>query len=183
MAYTLGLDGELAAQTQADIPLLYGTVAQVSAARQAAISAGLAAHTAQPPALMHPAAAQEAHQLGDAIARAYKTDALRDVQQQHQLQQQQQRRQQTRAGDAAASHTHSSRGQAQQPTHANVDARAQWLHEHSAAAGIGAGGRVGQAVVAAEAGGAVAAAEGGQQSRTGSEESYDDDDFTDESAL
>ena len=178
MAYSLGLDGELSAQTHADIPLLYGTVAQVSAARQAAISAGLASHSAQPPVLMHPTAVHEAQQLGDAIARAYKTDALRDLQARRAAQASAHT---SRAGDAAAGPTSTGRtGRESVPEssaeHTNDTYNAPsmaWLEEHAADAGVGAQGRVGQPV-----GGGSEQPEGGSAAE--SEGSYDDD-FTDES--
>ncbi len=166
MAYTLGLDGEVEAQVHDDIPLLYGAVAQISAARQAAISAGLASHSAQPPALMHPQATQEARQLGDAIARAYKTDALRDLQRQQQASAPPQA---SGAGAALPRQQHTaSRAQSSTTASEGGDRRG---NAESSPGSIGAQGRLGQPV-------STAADEEQQESSGGG--SYDDDEFSDD---
>jgi hypothetical protein len=170
MSYSLGLDGELSAQSHADIPLLYGAVAQVTAARQAAISAGLATHTAQPAALLHPSARAEARVLGDAIAQAYKTDALRDLQQQS-------------LPPSTAPSAPATVQPSAQPAGAGATTWQQHYHsEHvsSVAAvqdtSVGNSGQVGQAVHRTVQGRGDEA-----QHSSGSSGGYDDDEFTEAS--
>lgn len=80
LAHSLGLESDATLQEAEDLPLLYGAVGQLQAARRAAVTAGLVPTAEQPtvPPLTT-AQREEVDSLAAAMARAYKADAAREL--------------------------------------------------------------------------------------------------------